>query len=782
VVGATVVVLTQLHPSLLLSNTTTDGGDTGAHVMMPAFLAHLLAHGKLSGWDPAWYDGFPGYTFYFPSPAFVAVVLHAVLSYNVSFKVVTALGSLTLPVAAYLFGRLAGLRDPGPGCLAAATLPFLFEPSFTIDGGNLLSTLAGEYAYSLGLSLALVTLGLVAAGLRTGRHRSLAVLFLAATVLSHLVAAFFVIVGTIVWLVLDGDLLTTVRSLAGGSSSPLRRAARARWVRRFWWCAVVGVVGMGLTAWWLLPFAIDLPYTTNMGWVNVGNFPHLLFPASDRWLQVSASVGLVATAVRRNRVGWFVSVMGGLSAAAVILDPQGKLYNVRFLPLWFLCLDLLAGVAVAEVVSASARWLRRRRYERWSTAARDRLARAAGRDSGWQPGMRITRFRRPTPPSWPAGAVAGPLVALVAACLVVVPPMVLPATALAKVGVTVGADQPSAWATWNYTGYQGKPAYPEYRAVVDMMAHVGATDGCGRAMWEYNSPDLGQFGTTMSLMLLPYWTNGCIDSMEGLLFESSATTPYHFIDQSELSAAPSDAMVGLPYGGLDVPLGVEHLQMLGVRYFLAVSPVVEQQAAADPALTLVGQTGPWRTTFDDQTLDLVWKVYRVASAPLVQPLANQPVVWRVGQSQSRWLRPTMAWYLDPARWDVVPAAGGPRSWQRVPTGDAHPPVVPEPATTVDHVGQTNSTVSFQVSRVGVPVEVKVSYFPNWHAEGALGPWRVAPNLMVVVPTSHHVTLHYGTTPAETSGEALSGAAVVATAVLVVLGWRRRRHHRTLTSS
>ena len=42
-------------------------------------------------------------------------------------------------------------------------------------------------------------------------------------------------------------------------------------------------------------------------------------------------------------------------------------------------------------------------------------------------------------------------------------------------------------------------------------------------------------------MLLPYWTNGCIDSMEGLLFESSTTTPYHFINQAELSAAPSRA-------------------------------------------------------------------------------------------------------------------------------------------------------------------------------------------------------------------------------------------------
>ena len=88
-------------------------------------------------------------------------------------------------------------------------------------------------------------------------------------------------------------------------------------------------------------------------------------------------------------------------------------------------------------------------------------------------------------------------------------------------------------------------------------------------MWEYD-PSLNRFGTTESLMLLPYFTDGCIDSMEGLLFESASTTPFHFIDQNELSPNPSNAVVGLPYGGLDVPLGIQHLQQLGVRYLLAV--------------------------------------------------------------------------------------------------------------------------------------------------------------------------------------------------------------------
>src|SRR5579863_4740918 len=66
-IGAVIVItLWQLHPSLLLSNTTTTGGDTGAHYAMPLFLRNvLLPHLHLTGWDPGWYDGFPLYTYYF---------------------------------------------------------------------------------------------------------------------------------------------------------------------------------------------------------------------------------------------------------------------------------------------------------------------------------------------------------------------------------------------------------------------------------------------------------------------------------------------------------------------------------------------------------------------------------------------------------------------------------------------------------------------------------------------------------------------------------------------
>ena len=771
VLGVVVVVLTQMHPDLLFSNTTTAGGDTGAHVALPAFLeSNLLTHGRVTGWDPGWYDGFPLYTFYFPLPGLVTVLFNAVVTYDVAFKLVTVLGSLLLPLCAWAFGKLAGLRDPGPGCLAAATLPFLFEPSFSIYGGNLLSTLAGEFSFSLSLSLSLLFLGVVASGLRTGRHRALAAVLLAATLLCHLIPAIFAVVGAAVWLVLDADL---PRMVVSGVRAA---AARRRWVRRLAWSAVAGALGLGLAAWWLLPFYAEQPYTTNMGYTKVFGYPHLLFPGSARWVLIADLVGVAFMVVRRNRVALFLVVMAGLSALAMIVDPASKLYNVRFLPLWFLCLYLLAGYALAEAVGLVARWRRRRQLNLWVRSARRSLVTMD--TDAWSPGTRVTRFRRPVPAAVAAGAVVGPLIGLAAACLAVVPPLVMPSTTLANIGVHVGSNQPSAWAEWNYSGYEKKPDYPEFRAVLKMMSSVGASQGCGRAMWEYD-PSLNRFGTTESLMLLPYFTNGCIDSMEGLLFESASTTPFHFINQNELSPNPSNAVVGLPYGGLDVPLGIQHLQQLGVRYLLASSTTVQDAVAADPSATLVGSTGPWSTNYNGEALDTTWKVYRIADTQLVVPLTRQPVVWRgVGADQSSWLSPAVDWYDHPSRWDVVPAADGPATWTRVPIGATTVPSVREPAVTVSDVRQTDAGVSFHVDRVGVPVEVRISYFPNWHASGAEGPYRTAPNLMVVVPTSNDVTLTYGNVPADWIGQAVTLASLAIVIGLAVVGWRTGRARRT----
>src|SRR5579884_3977952 len=689
--GMVVFVLWQFHPSLLFLNTTTSGGDTGAHVALPAYMRdHLLPHGRLTGWDPGWYDGFPAFTFYFPLPSLLIVLLNVVMPYNIAFKLVTALGSLALPVAAWAFGRLWGAREPVPACLAVATLPYLFDRSYTIYGGNIASTLAGEYAFSLSLAVGLVCLGVVARGIRTGRHAGLAAFLLAVTGLCHMLPAVFVIAGCVVIALMNPG------------------------VRRWAWMAKVAVVSGLLVGFWAIPFLLRLPYTTDMGWVKVHSYLSTLFPSALIWVAALAGVGAVVSLALRRRAGTFLTAMAVLSAVAFVAAPQGKIWNARMLPFWVLCLYLLAGVAVAEVGAAVAAFLRRA----WASLD--------------------------APPAEGPGRVAVPLLAAAAAAVFVALPLkALPSWVPFHVSNTSFIPD---WVRWNYTGYERKDSYAEYRSVIQTMQSVGRRYGCGRAMWEYE-PELNRFGTPMALMLLPYWTNDCIDSMEGLLFESAASTPYHFLNQSELSQNPSDAMLGLPYAGLDVTKGVEHLQMLGVKYYMTFSPQIQAKASADPALRLVATSGPWPVQYSTGTVQRTWYVYEISGSEMVAPLRYEPAVVTGSVSKaSAWLKLAVPWYQDPARWDVPLAASGPAGWPRVAVGDTRPPRRPVPAVHASGVRVSDDRITFDVDRTGSPVVVRTSYAPNWQVSGAKGPYRVTPNLMVVVPTSRHVSLHYGWTP------------------------------------
>ncbi|MDQ3679933.1 MAG: hypothetical protein M3378_05195, partial [Actinomycetota bacterium] len=318
--------------------------------------------------------------------------------------------------------------------------------------------------------------------------------------------------------------------------------------------------------------------------------------------------------------------------------------------------------------------------------------------------------------------------------------------------------------------YENKPSYDEYKGVVDTMAQVGQDEGCGRAFWEYE-PQLDRYGTPMALMLLPYWTDGCIGSMEGLFFESAATTPYHFLIQSELSAKPSRPQRDLPYGELDVARGVEHLKLLGVRYYMALSPEAQAQARGRPDLRLVASMPASTVTYPDGTKERHWEVYEVAGSDLVEPLRNEPVVVTgVPKGGPEWLSMATKWYQDPGAWSVPWAASGPGEWRRVrqppDAGDAPRPV-PEARVTGIRAGE--DSISFDVDRPGSPVLVKASYFPNWKPSGARGPWRVTPNLMVVVPTEGHVELNYGYTPVDALGW---GMTLLGLGGLAVLAGRR----------
>ena len=187
------------------------------------------------------------------------------------------------------------------------------------------------------------------------------------------------------------------------------------------------------------------------------------------------------------------------------------------------------------------------------------------------------------------------------------------------------------------------------------MAAIGEdpTHGCGRALWE-NHEDNGKYGTTMALMLLPFWTDGCIGSMEGLFFEASGTTPYHFLTAAAMSKNSSNPVRELRYTNNDASVGVPYLQDLGVRYVMLRSAEAQAQAALQPELTLIAESYPW-------------KIYQVAGSDIVVPLDVQPVVvnGRSGDQRERNLELGTSWFQNPDEWAAMPADDGPDEWQRI---------------------------------------------------------------------------------------------------------------------
>jgi hypothetical protein len=174
------------------------------------------------------------------------------------------------------------------------------------------------------------------------------------------------------------------------------------------------------------------------------------------------------------------------------------------------------------------------------------------------------------------------------------------------------------------------------------------------------------------------------------------------------------------------------------------------KAETQAGLTLIKQSGPWH-------------IYEVADANMVVPLTVQPVVVkeRAGDQRERWLELGSSWFQNPDDWAAMPAADGPSSWQHISSAvdqsrvgtnqvailkpvEKIKPVALDPIK-VSNVKMGNESVSFDVDKIGVPVLVKVSYFPNWEVEGAQGPYRIAPNLMVVIPTSKHVHMSFART-------------------------------------
>ena len=759
--GISLVILVVMNPWFIVTSTTPTGGDMGAHVLGPAFLRDsLLPEGRVMGWSNDWFAGFPAFYFYFPLPSLVIVFLDLFLPYGVAFKVVTVMGLLATPPAAYYLARSMRLGTHISLIAAGAGVVFAFFESYSIYGGNVASSLAGEFAYSWSFALSFLYLGLLIRAVRDDpKYVKWAALALAATALSHILTTLVVVFASLFVL---------------------------PWRKGLWRTLAIWGWGFAMAAFWALPLIARLGLTSDMSWTPLSRWEEIV--PVEIWLLLPLAIpGAIWLARRTSRAAPLMAA----TLLPVLYFPlpnimpelfpglfggeRWKLWNGRLLPYWYFGVAFFAAVGVGAAVVWLSRRLPSRVSAHWPRALIALItivASALVADSADFPVW-----------AWVPVAVAGALLVgvsfmwedrlstrnfLTATTVVVV-----------VLGALSGVTFIDGWSKWNYEGYEAKDRWEEYES---LMTEIDALPD-GRVHWEANS-ELNEFGTPMSPMLIPYWTEGSHPSMEGLYFESSLTTPFHFINSSEMSERPSNPIPGLTYHTGEMDRGIKHLDFFGVSYFVSFTPEATERADGFDELTKLASTPPF-TIYQLPETELVEAatflpaVYEVPDRGLLASLTGaSTVTGSDGEELPSFFDMALEWYDDVDNLDRWVVADGPAEWPRIESAAERPTVALDtPEDVVSDIVVENHRISFTTSAVGVPHLIKVSYFPNWTADGADGPWRAAPSLMVVVPTEEQVVLEFQDTWAESGGKIASLVGVVG--LVGLSGWSLRRRRDSL---
>ena len=405
----------------------------GAHVWGPAYLRdHLLPHGRLTGWTPDWYAGFPALPVLHGAPGAAdrAARRRPALRHRVQAR---HGARASWPAAVRLRDRPAvppAVPRPAPArgghaCRSCSTAPSRSTAATSP------STLAGEFSFSISLSLALLFLGVLARGLTTGRAPGAGGGAAGAGVLCHAIPAFFAMRRRRSVLV-----LLRLRSSRGSvfAAPTLRRRRAAHRVL----VAPVRAPARG--------------YLNDMGWEKLARSTRTTL------LPDSASAGCCVLALVRRR-----------AVAASFWIRMGAFFGRRG--------------RSCRALGFVLRRRRRRPLERPPPALLLPVASTCWRPSGVSEVLRSLAVIVDARIEWRRRLAEGVGAVVVAGRGIV---LVAPAAARrCRAGDTLGGDGVvplagpadaattsfvDSWAQWNYSGYERKAAYPEYRTIVTTMA------------------------------------------------------------------------------------------------------------------------------------------------------------------------------------------------------------------------------------------------------------------------------------------------------------------------
>src|SRR5439155_2237162 len=245
-----------------------------------------------------------------------------------------------------------------------------------------------------------------------------------------------------------------------------------------------------------------------------------------------------------------------------------------------------------------------------------------------------------------------------------------------------------------------------------------------------NSPIHDRFGSMRVFEDLPLLAGR--PTLEGVLLQTAVTSPPIYWLQSQISKQGSGVIPGYSYPSMDLPRATPRLMLFNVSDMITVTPEVTTQLEQDAR---------WQRIFHQYP----YSVFHLKNAE--NHYVRVPRYRPVAIETARWKRDFVRWFSTDSALDVpiVDAASIPAADRNLfPRTSASAIELPRErlpeGCRIENEQLDHMAIEFTTTCPGLPHIVAVSYYPNWHVEGARRVFLVRPAFMLVVPDGPYVRL------------------------------------------
>lgn len=770
-------MLSRFNLSLLFSDTILTGGDSASwYQVLHTLKNEFLPHGRLFSYSNANFFGYLEGQHYFPLPFLAAALAGFFMPLTVALKLATVAGGFALPLtsfaAAYAIQKNSKRSEKTAlfsGLLAACgSLIFLFNESYTIFGGNWLSTFAGEFCYSWAIALLPLFAASVILDHLKKRSGILSGILLGILGLSHLfvfMPAFFL------------PFFPVFRLFFELIRSTKKETTEARQEKSALLMRVLTTYGIAflLMAFWMLPMIATRKWAQPISMIwHFASFREfarqtlalvwlpalvLFLAASFRRKQTSADrrrasearemkVATEAGKTDRVYLPRFFSYAMAACAFLFLAAPGLGMPDIRFVPTALVFSSLGISLLAPSPVFRLARRLQRR------FAASSAHAGAATRPE--------------------SAGISALIMAEIAAVLV-------------SCGIAAATGRnASGWFAWNYSGYEAKQEWQFINKLRD--TYKGSLDD-GRFLWEkQDQRDNRDFGSERAFENLYLFTGH--PSSEGIHYGSSFMARAATYLQSSYSLHPVDPEAERIYSTIDPDSWTARFALLNVHYIIAHSDEMKKLFSPHPSFALDMEAGKFA-------------VYRFKAyqGHYVQALpANALSIVKSGSGgfktdYYRFFRdyelirfPFISNEFADSRL-ISSLKGGAREYSDYDSYRAAmmPQALiygyePETAAGISAEHIDNFSISFHTDRPGQPHLISLSYAPGWKSLAGEKIYPVSPGFMLIIPTSREVSLRYERTMWEWLGIFLTLMAIPLALWIRIQSGKARDRQKTPTIS